>query len=215
MANHAGTDGDVPENHANAQLSQKHEIGGGTAPDPHGGAETTSEKGNTQLRALPTLPLLLGIAICALNIVAMARLWQTVYNGNLAWLNQINLPTTVFLILTITSFSIGLFLIGYALVFRHSEQPRHTGGNAQEATGTPGTRQTPDYVKWAIVPLLVALPAPALTVWAAQMMEPIAPKPCIELYQEAQAIRNENPSFRMYGYDRDQVRCSINQYVLK
>ncbi len=215
MANHAGTDGDVPENHAQAHTSEQRQSGGAIAPGPHGGEETPPGSRNAQLRALPILPILLGIFICALNIVTIARLWQVVYNGNLAWINQINLPTTVFLILIITSFSIGLFLIAYSLVLRNSERPLRKNENTQESKGASETRQAPDYVKWVIAPLLIALPAPALTVWAAQMIEPIAPKPCIELYQEAQNIRNDNPSFRMRGYDRDQVRCSINQYVLK
>ncbi len=137
-----------------------------------------------------------------------ARLWKTAYRSNYGWVNRVNLPTTIFLALISISFFVGLFLIGYAILLRRSEQDQHEGKTPD------GSRQTLTYIKWIVVPLLVALLAPILTVWGAQMIEPIAPKPCITLYQEAQNIKNDNPDFRMYGYDRDQLRCSINQSVL-
>ncbi len=106
------------------------------------------------------------------------------------------------------SILIGLFLIVYSIVLRQLERNSKEDGAHREAG------QTPTNTKWVLAPLLIALPAAAITIWAAQMIEPIAPRPCIELYQEAQNIKNDNPDFRMYGFDRDQIRCAINQSVL-
>ena len=114
----------------------------------------------------------------------------------------------MFLALLSISFFIGLLLIAYAVILRRLDRHRY------EDKTELGAGKTPAYVKWFIAPLVIALPAPVITVWAAQLIEPIAPKPCIELYQEAQNIRNDNPNFRMIWSDRDQRRCAINQSVL-
>ena len=163
---------------------------------------------------LRILPILLGVFICGLNIFVTVRLWQSVYQSDFARLNRINLPTTVFLSLISISFFIGLFLIVYSIALRRGER------RAQPTQTQPGSipGQEPvrvqAYVTWILVPALAAVPAAALTVWAAQMIEPIAPTPCVELYEKAMNISKDAPGFRMAWNDRDQTRCSINS-VLK
>ncbi|MCH9735742.1 MAG: hypothetical protein K0U78_14525 [Actinomycetia bacterium] len=209
MANHAGTDQGVPDDHVNdGDAKAAAQILGDSAASGNAADAATSAGKNAPLNLLPIIPIILGVSICALNILVTARLWKTAYRSNYGWVNRVNLPTTIFLALISISFFVGLFLIGYAILLRRSEQDQHEGKTPD------GSRQTLTYIKWIVVPLLVALLAPILTVWGAQMIEPIAPKPCITLYQEAQNIKNDNPDFRMYGYDRDQLRCSINQSVL-
>ncbi len=209
MANHTGTGQGVPEdqfNDGDAQAAAQ--ILGDSAAGGNIADEATSAGKNAPLNLLPIIPIILGLSVCALNILVAARLWRTAYNNNSNLFERANLPTNVFLALVSISFFVGLFLILYAIVLRHFESR-----NIHETRD--GSRQTPAYVKWILAPLLIALPAPAITVWAAQMIEPIAPTPCIALYQEAQNIKNDNPDFRMYGYDRDQIRCAINQSVLR
>ena len=176
-------------------------------PDDH--SEDASRKVDAATQGakpnlLPILPMLLGLSICALNIFVALRLWQSTYTGRYAWFNGINLPTTVSFSVIAISFGIGLFLIAYAIVLQRSE--RHV---AQEPA------HVPTFVKWIVVPALVALPAPALTVWAAQMIEPMAPTPCIELYQAAVNIGKDAPDFKMPWTDRDQRRCNINAVLPK
>ena len=209
MANHAGTDQGVPDDHVNdgdakaaAQILSDSAAGGDAAD-----AATSAGK-NAPLSLFPILPISVGVSICALNILVAFRVWQNTYNSNLTSLNRVNLPTTVFLALLSISFFIGLLLIAYAVILRRLEWHRY------EDKTEHGAGQLPAYVKWIITPLVIALPAPVITVWAVQLIEPIAPRPCIELYQEAQSIRNDNPNFKMDWSDRDQLRCRINQSVL-
>ena len=209
MANHTGTDQGVPDNPVNdGDLQAGVQIVGDDAASANAPEEVTSASVSAQLRLLPIFPILLGVSICALNIFAAARIWRTVYNSNSTWFSRLNLPTNTFLVLISTSFFIGLFLIIYTLILRHFERNLNKGAIPDTAG------QNPLYVKWLIVPLFIALLAPTLTVWATQMVEPIEPKPCIELYQEAQNIKNDNPNFKMVWTDRDERRCAINQAVL-
>lgn len=218
VANHSGIDtGVVPGNHV--KDGSESEVGVNVSSNNPGRANAperaSSVNENTQLRLLSALPILLGVFICALNILAAVRLWLTVYGSDFTWFSRINLPNTVFLTLITISFFIGLFLIAYASILRRFERNRHESKIPQEPLANHEPGQVPSYVKWILVPLLVALPAPALTVWAAQMIEPIAPIPCIELYQEALEIKKDNPNFAMSGYDRDQFRCDINYVITR
>ncbi|MGB0438029.1 MAG: hypothetical protein ACPGXI_06635 [Mycobacterium sp.] len=209
MANHAGTDQGVPDDHVNdGDAKAAAQILDDNAASGNASAEVTSARENAPLSLLPILPISVGVSICALNILVAFRVWQNTYNSNLTSLNRVNLPTTVFLALLSISFFIGLLLIAYAVILPRLERHRY------EDKTEHGAGQTPAYVKWIIAPLVIALPAPVITVWAAQLIEPIAPKPCIELYQEAQNIKNDNPNFKMVWSDRDQRRCAINQSVL-
>ncbi len=123
-----------------------------------------------------------------------------------------NLSTTVFLSIMVISFGIGLILIAYAIVLQRTERNMQTG--QLPGGSNQGPAEVPTYVRWIVVPTVVALPAAALTVWAAQMIEPIAPQPCMELYQEALNISKDAPGFKMPWRDRDQLRCEINRAVL-
>ena len=157
-----------------------------------------------QPHLLPILPILLGVFICGLNVFVGVLLWRSAYASTYSFLQSLSLPTTVSLSVMSISFGVGLFLIAYAIVLRRTER---TSG-ADE-----GPTHVPSYVRWIVVPALVALPAPALTVWAAQMIEPIAPTPCIDLYQKAVEISKDAPNFKVIWTDRDQRRCNINSLL--
>lgn len=176
-------------------------------------AEVTSVN-EKQLRLLFTFPILLGLFICALNIVVFIRLWRAVYFSNIGLLSRANLPNTVCLTLLAISFAIGVALVVYAVALRHYEEWYN---EQADVPGETGRRRRPDrvpsYIKWILGPLLLALPAPVLTVWAAGTVEPVDPKPCIEIYKDALNIKKDHPDFKMIWNDRDQLRCSINQVL--
>ncbi len=111
------------------------------------------------------------------------------------------------------SFFIGLALIVYAIALRHFDGYGHEVETPQETVSAHELGRAGLYLKWLIGPLLIAIPAPALTVWAAETVEPIAPKPCIELYQQALTIKENHPNFTMVWNDRDELRCSINDIL--
>lgn len=158
--------------------------------------------------SLAILPVLLGIFILGLNVFVAIWLWWSTFRLNWTLVIKGGFPTLIFLSLIIISLFIGLFLILYAIVLRRDE--RTTG----ESINKDESGHAPSYVRWVIVPVLIALPAPAITVWASQMVQPIAPKPCIELYQTAVNIKKDEPSFEMWGWDPDELRCRINQNLL-
>ncbi|GJF08857.1 hypothetical protein NGTWS0302_29410 [Mycolicibacterium cyprinidarum] len=171
-------------------------------PDGQNANEDLEEAGEgARLFLLPVLPIILGIFVIGLNIFAATWLWQFIYRSNFSIFSGGNFPTTAFVSLISLSIFIGLFLIAYAIVLQRFERKE--------------SAQVPTYVKWFLVPVLVAMPAPAITVWAAQMVEPIAPKPCIQLYQEAVNISKDAPEFKMVWSDRDQLRCNINAVLPK
>jgi hypothetical protein len=204
----AGTDHRAGDGHVDA---------GDSEAGADGPAEVTSVN-EKQLRLLFTFPILLGLFLCALNILVVTRLWRAVYFSNIGLLSRANLPNTVCFILITISFAIGLALIVYAIALRHYEewyeqQADAPGEAPQESTSSGQPKRVPLYLKWVLGPFLLALPAPALTVWAAATVEPISPKPCIEMYQDALRIKKDNPNFEMVWNDRDQLRCSINQVL--
>jgi hypothetical protein len=205
VPNHAGTDHETPDDRVDD---------GDTAT----GFDDVTSVGEKQLRLLFTCPILLGLFITALNLMVVIRLWKAVYFSNLGLLSRANLPNTVFFTLIAVSFALGLALIVYAIALRHYEEwyDQKTAVQQQPSGKSPSSYEPSrvhPYVKWIIGPLLVALPAPALTVWAAGVIEPISPKPCIEIYRDALNIKKDNPNFRMIWNDRDQLRCSINQVL--
>lgn len=212
MSDPVGTGSAVPPGHVNRADTVAGDDG-----------VTVSEK---QRRLLFTFPILLGLFICALNLVVLIRIWKAVYFSNLGLLSRANLPNTVFFTLLSISFAIGLALIVYAVALRHyeewyerkaevpAESPREsTSESPQDSTTYSERRRIPLYLKWILGPLLLAVPAPILTVWAAGTVEPIAPRPCIDMYSQAFAIKKDNPNFKMAWNDRDQLRCSINQVL--
>jgi len=71
-------------------------------------------------------------------------------------------------------------------------------------------------LRWVVVPLLIALPAPVATVVAAAMAQEPPPhqeQSCIELYQAALNIEKSSPNFRIPSNSPDQVRCNINSVL--
>jgi hypothetical protein len=202
VANEAGDDHGVADAHVNDGDA------GASADNPD---EVTSAR-EKQLRLLFTFPILLGLFIGALNVLAVIRLWRTVYFSSFGMLYRANLPNTVCITSITISLFIGLSLIGYAIALRQFEGYSQGSESAPEITANQPLRRV-SYVKWMIVPVLVAIPALALTVWAAEIVQPIAPKACIELYQEALNIKKDNPNFKMIWNDRDELRCSINQVL--
>ena len=182
-------------------------IGQEVSDDDGGGGDTevvrpekdTSIKRGAQPHHLFIFPLVLGVFICVLNILIAVRFWQSVW------------PNAVAVTLFATSLFIGLFLVAYGVVLW-----RYAGSRPNDETS-----DTPWHVKWAVVlPLLVALPAFAVSVWGAGTARPVAPKPqsvpqpaCIELYREALEIKKDNPNFIMPWTNADQVRCGVNNVL--
>ena len=203
MPNHAGTEHVAPDGHVND---------GDPEASANGPIAATSVR-EKQLRLLFTFPVLLGLFVCTLNFLAAIRLWRSVYFSNPVMSSRANLPNTVCFTLISISFFIGLSLIAYAIALRHFDGYGEEREIAQEDTSDPPAGRVPLHVKWLVVPLLVAIPAPALTVWAASTIEPIAPRPCIDVYQEALNIKKANPNFKMVWNDRDELRCSVNQVL--
>lgn len=175
--------------------------------------EADAASGGAQTRLLSILPMLLGIAICGLNMFTAVWLWQTVYRSNIALATKSNLPTTIFLSLILVSTFIGIFLIGYAIVLNRLGRNGQDSQISSDLTANAKPDRISPYARWILVPILAALPAFVLTVWAAQIVDPVAPRPCIELYQEAANIKKDAPDFRMPWNDRDQIRCNINLAV--
>jgi hypothetical protein len=204
VPNHAGNDHGVPDAHVNHDDSEASASG----PD------AVTSVGEKQLRLLFTFPILLGLFIWALNFLALIRIWRTVYFSNLELLSRANLPNIVCFTLITISLFIGLSLIGYAIALRQFEGYSQESEVPKEISTNQNLRRV-SYVKWMIVPILVSIPAFALTVWAAEIVQPIAPKPCIEIYQEALNIKKDNPTFKMIWNDRDELRCSINKVLEK
>ncbi|WP_141564443.1 hypothetical protein [Mycolicibacterium palauense] len=206
MSDHSYTGNDVPDD-LNAGGNTEGETG---APD-----EAVVEKKRPGLHPLALFPLLLGALVCLLNLYLLLRFWRFLWSAR--W------DGAVALSLVTMSLLIGIFLILYAFVLPAAEVNRaqDASDTATNDTATHGDRgELSRYLKWIVAPLVLALVAPLISVWAIQTVspdtpEPTAPKPCIELYQEALTIREGNPNFRMPNNDPDQRRCRINQSVLQ
>ncbi len=154
-------------------------------------SEVVSLGDSSKRRSVAWLPILLGVCVCALNVLVAFRLWKVLYNNKL--------QGNVAVALLATSLFIGLFLIAYGITLRRSE-PRLS---------------SPGYVKWVVAPLVVAIAAYAATVWAAGIAEPkpSVQTPCIDLYQRALTIQKDKPQFRIPSGDRDDARCKINDVL--
>ncbi|MBJ7339230.1 hypothetical protein [Mycolicibacterium sp.] len=203
MPHHAGTEQAAPAGN----------VSDGDPEASANGPDSATSVRDKQLRLLFTFPVLLGLFVCSLNFLAAIRLWRSVYFSNPVMSSRANLPNTVCFTLISISFFVGLSLIAYAIALRHFDGYGEEREVAQEGAPDHAAGRVSLHVKWLVVPLLVALPAPALTVWAASTIEPIAPKPCIEVYQEALNIKKDNPNFKMVWNDRDELRCSVNQVL--
>jgi len=150
--------------------------------------------------------------------MVVTRLWRSVYFSNPGLLSRANLPNTVLFALIAISTALGVALIVYAIALRHYEEWYDQKDDiplesTQKSISSYEPSRVHPYIKWIVGPLLVALPAPVLTVWAAAIIEPISQKPCAEMYEIVLNIKKDNPKFKMIWNDRDQLRCSINQVL--
>ncbi len=146
-----------------------------------------------QRNPFAVLPILLGVLFLLANLLIFARV-PTVFTGK-------SVSGTISLLLILVSVIISLALIIYGLAARRGEEAGEGRGRHLRTIG---------------VPLLLALLAPLLTLWALQVNKTTAErgasstKPCIEVYEKAAAIAKDNPRFRMLDTDRDEVRCKVN-----
>lgn len=202
MANHAGSDHGAQD----ADFTGADSETSGNSSDE---VDSAKEK---QLRLVFTFPILLGLFVVAVNFLVIIRLWRTVYFSSFGMLYRANLPNTVCITAITISLVTGLALIGYAIALRQLEGYGQESDIAQEET-TNHELPRVSYVKWMIVPVAVAIPALALSMWAAAIVQPITAKPCIEIYQDALKIKKDNPNFKMIWNDRDELRCSVNQVL--
>lgn len=202
MPNHTGSDSGARDATVDAADSEN---SGNRSDD-------VTSAGEKQLRLVFTFPILLGLFIVGVNLLVMIRLWRTVYFSSFGLLFRANLPNTACITAITISLVTGLALIGYAIALRQLEgYERESEATAERTTNHEPHRAS--YAKWMVVPVLVAIPALGLAVWASVIVQPITAKPCIEIYQEALKIKKDNPDFQMIWNDRDQLRCSINQVL--
>ena len=151
---------------------------------------------------LLVVPLLLGFFIVALDVFIFVR-QRPVFVAK-------NLQGSAAFALLITSLFIGLFLVVYAVAMHRSDSTSLTESGVEN-------RQGSRYIRWVVVPLLLAVAAPLATIGALQIYPTLgnsqveSQKPCIDLYQQAASLRKEIPSFEMPSDDRDQRRCKINE----
>ena len=145
--------------------------------------------------SLAWLPLVLGLFVIAVDILLLARLKPGFFLSR-------SLPNSVAGVLLLTSLLVGAFLIAYSAILRN----RNFGGDDSHSFG-----------KRVVLPLILGLLAPLLTVWGLEVVQSSrdsAPQvSCTELYQMAQTTRKDNPKFRMPGNDRDERRCGINKVL--
>jgi len=131
------------------------------------------------------LPLLAGVVFLIANLFLMAKI-PSGFTAK-SWTGY------TALLLLISSLVICLSLIGYAFALRRSATASARGVG---------------------VVLLLGLLAPLATVWSLQVNRSAgdrsAPKPCIDVYEQAASVARDNPKFRMPAKDRDEVRCAVN-----
>jgi hypothetical protein len=144
---------------------------------------------------LAALPLLLGVIFLLANVLTFLRV-PTVFIEK-------NVSGAMSLMLLLVSVALCLALIIYGLAARRSDS---------EEVGEGRSR----HLRTVGIPLLLALLAPLFTLWGLQMditageRRAQLTKPCIEVYEKAAAIANDNRRFRMLDTDRDEVRCKVN-----
>ena len=130
-------------------------------------------------------PLLAGVVFLIANIYVITRT-PAIFTAK-------NTTGSTSLLLIIASVVLCLALIGYAFALRRS------GAVSAKGVG---------------IALLLGLLAPLATVWSLQVNRSFndrqAPKPCIDVYEQAQNVAKDNPKFRMPAKDRDEVRCAVN-----
>lgn len=140
-------------------------------------------------------PLLLGVAVLALDVYLLTRLGAFIF--------QKNLQQAISLGFILASAIVGMSLIAYAIGIGRFE--------------TLGQRVASPFVTWIGIPLLLAVVALGATIGGMELNRATAerqsPVPCIDLYQTAQGIAKDNPKFRMAPTDRDELRCGINAAI--
>jgi hypothetical protein len=155
------------------------------------------------------LALGLGVAVTVVNIALAIRIWKFIFaraaSGSLLFS------------LMLAGFVLGLFLIAYGVILALSRARRVEGDDA----GPAATNDAPAQGVWylsIVVSVLVAAGAFAITIWAANVIEPDQPQPqnpktCIDLYQQAIALHEASPSYRLLPTDPDQRRCDVNGFL--
>ncbi len=149
-----------------------------------GAHQFPSEAGARQ-SPLFALPLLLGGVFLIANIYVITQT-PTVFTAK-------STTGSTSLLLIVASVVICLILIGYAFALRRSRTASAKGVG---------------------VVLLLGLLAPLATVWSLQVTRWVndrqAPKPCLDVYEQAQNIAKDNPAFRMPAADPYEKRCAVN-----
>ncbi len=138
----------------------------------------------------------LGVCVTIVNIALAIRIWKLIFvratSGSLLFA------------LLISSFLLGLFLVGLGIALRRS--PADHGGSPR-----------PRYAAAATV-LVTSVGAFVMTISAANAAEPdkpvpVTPKACADLYQQAIPIHQASKNFRFLPNEPDQRRCDINRLL--
>jgi hypothetical protein len=147
-------------------------------------------------RPLLMIPILVGMFVLALNILLMTAGVARGPFTRISW----SLPGNISVALISASLFIGIFLVVYALVIRNR------GGKATADSGRW-------YLYWIVAPLGLGVLAVLATLWSLRSLQAAENpnKPCLDLYQQAQSIRRDNPNFKMPIEAADQLRCKINE----
>ena len=162
------------------------------------GDPTGDSRGGTWVRPPVALSVLVGVAVIVMNLVVILKQWVLLVPSNLS--------SAVFSTFIGSSLLLGVFLLVYAKYLKRAEVGAVVRGK---------------FVRCVVTPLVVgslamfATVSSMTTIASLQERSSDAPKPCIQLYQQAAGIRDISPGFRMPDNDRDELRCKINQAVLR
>ena len=178
--------------------------GGADSDDIQDGAEAQGQSpvlsvDSDRPQLLWAFPALLGVFVLVLNIFVLT----SPFNASIKWIYRgTSWGGPAIWASVITSIFLGLFLIVYAFLLRHHE----------------GNRSGSWYLRWVVVPILLALLAPLVTLWGINynrelVTTPPLDKACVELYQAASSVLKDNPKFRMPPNDPDEQRCGINNAI--
>jgi hypothetical protein len=158
---------------------------------------TPSKTRSAQSRHRRLFPVFCGLFVLLLNGLLLTAGPLNVVLRHVNWLS-----TAVSMTLVLTSIFLGAVLV---------VQPRVLVGSMDAPSG-------PDrhYLRWVLVPVVLAIVAVLAVIGAVESWAGYEKRstPCLELYQQAESIRKDNPKFRMPENSSDEMRCKINQYVL-
>jgi hypothetical protein len=145
------------------------------------------------------LPILLGVLFLLANVWIFRQV-------PLAFTSK-NKDGAIALMMILASVVICLALIVYGIAARRDDDD----GSLDQRTR---------FRRSVVVPLLLGVLAPVLTVWglnnyraADQVYLRTTGKPCLEIYATAANVAKDNPRFRMPASDPDEVRCAVNAAI--